>query len=182
MVLACLILVTLIYLVECCLDFMYFTLPNKLFYALFYLFPFYVFASTNYPLLYNYGLFLIFVVIGFILFALSLFEAGDAKLLAVSTLWVGWHNLIVFLLVMSLLGGVIGLSYVYSDVYIHRFAKTCREIVKKNPFLSRIISFFVANLQIMEAKIAQMQERRLIPYGIAISLATILVLWGVYSG
>jgi prepilin peptidase CpaA len=48
--------------------------------------------------------------IGFLFFAFRLVGGGDAKLLAAAALLVGAHDLPAFLLLMSLLGGVVGLA------------------------------------------------------------------------
>ena len=46
---------------------------------------------------------------GFALFALGLFGGGDAKLLAAAGLWLGWPDLIPFLVLTSFAGAVLAL-------------------------------------------------------------------------
>ena len=53
------------------------------------------------------GLFVLVIV--FILFALNQFGGGDAKLLAASSVWVGWGALLPFVFYASLAGGAIAL-------------------------------------------------------------------------
>lgn len=49
----------------------------------------------------------IVLVIGFGLFAAGFIGGGDAKLLAVAAMWLGMEQLILFLLVMSIAGGLL---------------------------------------------------------------------------
>ena len=51
----------------------------------------------------GFGLF----ALGFVLFSLGLFGGGDAKLLAAAGLWLGWPDLIPFLVMTALAGGVL---------------------------------------------------------------------------
>lgn len=46
---------------------------------------------------------------GFILFALGLFGGGDAKLLAAAGLWLGWPDLMPFLVMTAFAGGALAL-------------------------------------------------------------------------
>jgi prepilin peptidase CpaA len=49
--------------------------------------------------------------VGFVLFAIGMkFGGGDAKLLAALTLWLGFADLPVFLVIMALTGGVVALA------------------------------------------------------------------------
>mgnify|MGYP001180504981 CR=1 FL=1 len=48
-------------------------------------------------------------VLGFALFALGLFGGGDAKLLAAAGLWIGWPDLVPFLVLTAFAGGVLAL-------------------------------------------------------------------------
>ncbi|WP_373505936.1 prepilin peptidase [Aestuariivirga sp.] len=48
-------------------------------------------------------------VAGFILFSLGLFGGGDAKLLAAAGLWLGWPDLIPFLVMTAFAGGILAL-------------------------------------------------------------------------
>jgi prepilin peptidase CpaA len=47
--------------------------------------------------------------VGFILFILKLFGGGDAKLIAASSLWIGWQLLPSFMMITALFGGVLAL-------------------------------------------------------------------------
>ncbi len=49
------------------------------------------------------------LVLGFALFAFGLFGGGDAKVLAASSLWVGWSSLFPYLIAVTFAGGVLSL-------------------------------------------------------------------------
>jgi prepilin peptidase CpaA len=48
-------------------------------------------------------------VAGFVLFSLRLFGGGDAKLLAAAGLWLGWPDLLPFLVMTAFAGGVLAM-------------------------------------------------------------------------
>ena len=52
------------------------------------------------------------LILGFILFATGTFGGGDAKLLAASSLWIGFENLLPYVIHVGLLGGVLALCIV----------------------------------------------------------------------
>ncbi len=47
------------------------------------------------------------LAVGFVMFALNLFGGGDVKMLAVAALWMGWDNLLGYVLWVGLIGGVL---------------------------------------------------------------------------
>lgn len=51
--------------------------------------------------------FLAVLVLSFILFIFKLFGGGDAKLIAASSIWIGWQLLPSFILLIALFGGVL---------------------------------------------------------------------------
>lgn len=179
MAMVCLGIASMIYFIDALLDFLYYRLPNKLFYGLFYLFPLYAYLLNTPSLLSHYSAFLVFLLIGFGLFMVSIFDAGDAKLLAVSALWLGWTKLIPFLLVMALIGGGIGLVYFFHPLFMHSLSHAGRHLIKKQPSFIKVTGFFINDLKNIEPKVMKMQEKRLVPYGIAIACAALLSLWGV---
>ncbi len=48
-------------------------------------------------------------VLGFVIFAMRLFGGGDAKLLAAAALWLGWSDLMPFLVMTAFAGGLLAL-------------------------------------------------------------------------
>lgn len=86
-----------------------FTIPNWLCGAIAGLFPLMVLAAglgwTGAGLHLAAGL--VALVAGFALFAPGWIGGGDAKLIAVAALWMGWHDLLAFILCTALAGGVL---------------------------------------------------------------------------
>ena len=62
-------------------------------------------AAIGLHILVGLGLF----IAGFMLFALGLFGGGDSKLLAATGLWLGWADLMPFLVMTALAGAVLAL-------------------------------------------------------------------------
>lgn len=57
----------------------------------------------------HYGTGLLLFVIGALLFAYGVLGGGDVKLLAAISIWIGWGNLLPYLLVVSIFGGLLAL-------------------------------------------------------------------------
>lgn len=89
------------------------------------------------------------LLIGFGAFAAGLFGGGDSKFIAVVALWIGFDPLLDFVFYTALFGGVMGLIVLIGGRFIPD---------QYQP------SFFRA-----------MTERRVVPYGTAMSLAALFV-------
>ncbi|HXQ52446.1 MAG TPA: prepilin peptidase [Stellaceae bacterium] len=85
-------------------------------------------------------------------FALRLMGGGDAKLIAATALWLGWRNLMPFLVLMVLAGGVLGLVVLVA----RRFAP---DPVAPGRWYSRVLA-----------------RDEGVPYGLAIALAGLALL------
>lgn len=95
------------------------------------------------------------LVLGYIIFALKWMGAGDIKLLTALSLWVGLQNLPDFLLITSLIGGVLSLG-----LWAGRKALPFLPKKPRKEDLPRIL-----------------QDGAPVPYGVAIALAFILLMW-----
>jgi prepilin peptidase CpaA len=89
-----------------------------------------------------------------VLFYLRLIGGGDAKLLAVTALWVGLGGVPAFLLLVALMGGVLALAL----------------LLLRQPLLQVMLLATVRRLP------AITQQDMPIPYGVAIALAGILMI------
>lgn len=94
---------------------------------------------------------IIFVVTA-ILFVLKVFGAGDAKMASAYALWLPLASLPTYLVVMTLVGGVLGLLAL---------------LVKKSPLKSNLGSAWIETLQ---------KGGSAVPYGIAIAVSFIFVI------
>jgi prepilin peptidase CpaA len=88
--------------------------------------------------------------VSFALFAVGLIGGGDAKLAAVTTLWLGADNALAYVLLLSLLGGVLAVI-----VYV------CRT----RPLPERLAN------TVWSARLRARAEGAELPYGVAITLA-----------
>lgn len=93
-------------------DLVTYTIPNFL--PLLLIGVFVVFAlwqALSWPLLANHaGAGLGMLGVGWALFALGLLGGGDAKLFAATSLWMGWHGVINYMIMFSICGGVLALT------------------------------------------------------------------------
>lgn len=169
-------LIGAIFLLAALLDFLYYRLPNKLFYAIFYLFPLYIVLSFKFHLVSNYLVFVGSILIGFGLFAATIIGGGDAKLLAATSLWVGWANMAPFLLWMLILGGILSCAYLSFPKAIYYIGTQIRTFIKNQSFLRKSVQFLVSDIDTIEGEVASLQQKRMIPYGISIAGAGIIIL------
>jgi Flp pilus assembly protein protease CpaA len=121
---------------------------------------------------------------GFILFAFGVFGGGDAKLLAATTLLVGYHDLLGFLVAMSLFGAILGifalarawfgpwldLAQIGLSVSFARFAPANYPEGKLGSWLRRIPK------RAPDVSGGAKAARPTVPYGLAITAAAIVVL------
>lgn len=160
------------------IDILYFRIPNRIFYFLFYLFPLFVFLTGRYEAFSHYGLFLISSAFCFVLFVLGLMEGGDAKLISVVALWIGWSEVLFFLIGVALIGGVLGLMILAAPEMVKTNTFRARRSLERYPFFCRSIPFFIPDVEGIEPEIAMMHKKRMVPYGVAIALAGIGILGG----
>lgn len=98
--------------------------------------------------------------VGAVLFYFRAFGGGDVKLLAASAIWVGWHDLFPYLIVVALAGGVVTLLLL-GIRWVNKIAGNVNDPLTADAgsmWLSRLLSF-----------------ERGVPYGVAIGLAGLLV-------
>lgn len=56
---------------------------------------------------------LLFLAVGILMFSRGLLGGGDAKLLAAAALWFGFEHMLLFLYLVSLMGGVLAISILF---------------------------------------------------------------------
>lgn len=96
--------------------------------------------------------------IGFILFALKIMGGGDVKFLSVMTIFVGKSGLLEFAMLVAVLGGALAIILLIS-----------------RPALSYVYSKFGKSAGVVP-RILTVGEA--IPYGVAIGLSFLIMLWG----
>ncbi len=165
-----------IFILAAILDFLYYRLPNKLFYVIFYLFPIYIILSFKFHLMSNYLVFVGSILIGFALFSATIIGGGDAKLLAAVSLWIGWNNLVPFMLWMLIFGGAISCFYLIFPKAIYHITARTRDFIQKQALLKKSIRFLVSDVDVIEGEVLSLQQKRMIPYGISIAGAGLIIL------
>jgi prepilin peptidase CpaA len=50
------------------------------------------------------------LVVGIVMFSFGLLGGGDAKLLAAASLWIGYHDLLTYMIMVTLMGGGLALA------------------------------------------------------------------------
>ncbi len=136
-------------------DLLTMTISNWLSIALICLFPitaFFVGLPLSVALM-SVGAGLLVLICGFLLFSFGVIGGGDAKFAAAVAMWVGFSELMPYLLIVSLLGGALTFFIIW---------------IKSNPLPS---------LAARMPWFAMMQDPKTgIPYGIALSIGALLIL------
>lgn len=158
-------------------DFIYYKIPNGLIGVLLVLFlvrqltltPFgdWLFPNT---LLLPLGVIVLIMLIGFVLFRFSLLGAGDVKFLAVTSAWACVHQqLSTYLIVVSILGGVLGLIYL----------KGANKILLARIWLSSKLTQYFKGPFLSEDRLdlhaSEYGTKVMVPYGVAIGLGVLVL-------
>lgn len=122
----------------------------------------------------------LFLVTSFIFYLLGWCGAGDAKFLFVSSLWAGPSYSLMFLLGVSLIGGILAIFYLLCAPYLDTIRHTF--LVLLNSYLSRI-SFFqrYAAHPFVYAYAKNLRDIK-IPYGIAVAGGDFVLIYSHLTG
>ena len=132
-----------------------FTIPNFLTTALLALFTLFVLAAGFSLSVIGWHLLagLVGLALGFMLFALGYVGGGDAKLFAVTVLWLGFRDLMPYALIASLCGGALTLAVI---------------VLRRYPLPQSLMR---------QAWIAKLHDARSgIPYGVALAAGAFILL------
>lgn len=152
-------LLTVFLLAIFCYDLTRYIIPNWMTGVLLLLYPAMLFSAPSLPegfsIWVSLMVFGVVFVVGIAVFALKWMGGGDVKLLAVLSLWTGAEAVAPFLVYTGLLGGVMALVLVLIRPMVGRFVPV--EKVERIPRFLR--------------------HREPLPYGLAITIAFLIVLW-----
>lgn len=98
------------------MDMLTMTIPNRislLLIAAFFVAAYFAGLSTQ-QVLEHLGTGLLVLLICFALFAAGVLGGGDAKLLAASSLWIGFDQLLAYVLSVSLIGALLAIAFLYA--------------------------------------------------------------------
>jgi prepilin peptidase CpaA len=158
-------------------DFSFFRIPNLLLAMLLVLYiiiaPFHLsLESISSSLI----VFTVILIISFALFSFKFIGGGDAKYLAVSSLWVGAQGILPFLLIVSIIGGVLVLPYLLLKDHVGRFSDWIWIHIQKAEKHYSFLQYVWAGSGLgPEMGKRENISSRMVPYGIAIATGAILM-------
>lgn len=159
-------------------DFSFFRIPNVLLGLLLVLYAFFAPIYLDfYTILSSLAVFVLMLILGFSLYALKIIGAGDAKYIAVASLWFGPQGIIPLLFFISLVGGGLALIYLVLRDHVGRLSDW---VWLKFQTAEKTYPSF-QNIWIGSGKGPEREKRenigsRMVPYGIAIAAGSIIVL------
>lgn len=145
-----------------------YSIPNS--FSVVLIIGFYVFALLNpiynSELIYDNTLVALYVFVAtFILFAINIFGGGDAKILTAISLWVGQQDILSYIMVLSITGGLLSII-----LYVWRKTKPFELYSRFQPLKSLYFGC------IDDAGNIEVPSKRAVPYGVAISISLFIVL------
>ena len=151
-------------------DYLTFKIPNKLILVLLALFlaraaAFMFLPEFSEHLLYG-G---IALVAGFVLYALKIVGAGDAKFITVCILWISQANIVLFLLATSFAGGVIALIYLCCSERMDLLRQRCVNKATTYHWGKTLLAVKLSEPRLGTDRVG----KGLIPYGVAIFIGVL---------
>jgi prepilin peptidase CpaA len=159
-------------------DFSFFRIPNLFLGVLVVMYgifaPFYL---GGHALLNSLILFAIILLLSFVLFYFKIIGGGDAKYISVTSLWVGPHEIINYLFLVSLVGGGLAIIYLLLRDHISRLSDWAwtrfQNAEKRYPYLQ---SLWIGSGAGSELGKRENIDSRSIPYGVAIAIGAIFMM------
>lgn len=153
-------------------DFLFYKIPNEiiLFIVTLFVLKILVLGGLDQAFI-NSCIFFGALVIGYILYYFKVIGAGDAKLIAASSLWIAPEYYSAFLLLMSVAGGLLGGLYYLMDTQISLVRVVCVNALKK-------ISYFkeLSLEDLTENSLREGEKKKIyVPYGVAVFAGAVMV-------
>lgn len=155
-------------------DFLVFKIPNVIlmFIILLFILKVLLFQSVK-DFLWPVAAFGGVLFVGFILYLFKWIGAGDAKFIAVVSLWASQKNLVVFLMMMSIAGGVLALLYLKFHPQIFGVQQKILSHLRLVPYFAKLSLSTESNEQ--KAKQDEKNtKKRIIPYGVAVFVGALI--------
>ncbi len=159
-------------------DFSFYRIPNLLLGALLVLYglsaPFYMgFEDILNALI----VFSVMLIIGLALFAAKFIGGGDAKYLAVASLWAGFPGVVQLLFFTTLIGGLLAIVYLVLRDHIARLSDWIWEKIQSAEKSFPVLEYlWVGSGTGPEVGKRENINSRMIPYGIAIAAGAIIMM------
>jgi prepilin peptidase CpaA len=156
-------------------DFLVFKIPNAilLFIIVLFILKVLLFQSVKdliWPVIAFGGV----LFVGFILYLFKWIGAGDAKFIAVVSLWASQKNLLFFLMMMSIAGGALALLYMKFNPQIFGMQQKILSHLKNVPYFS----YLKSAPEPKETNVKQQDSKKkniIIPYGVAVFVGALIL-------
>lgn len=157
-------------------DFSFYRLPNILLGGLLVLYGFYapLYLDMN-TVLSSLAICMGVLALGLVLFFFKFMGAGDAKYLAVASLWVGPQGILYFIFIVSLIGGGLGVMYILLTNHMARLSDWTWEKIQRGEERCPCLEWvWIGSGGGPEKKVRANIESRSVPYGVAIAAGAII--------
>lgn len=163
-----------------CNDFLCYKIPNQLLILLVVLYIIRNLIFLNPAYVIQPGIYATITLgVGFVLYLLKVMGAGDAKLLAVTTLWMADYSMLDFYSCVALLGGLMAVIYFFAGKTIYKWRHKMLDRIKAWParhFIHKIMVLPTASNPSQAAYQHPINELKALPYGVPIFLSTIVLI------
>ena len=160
-------------------DFSFYRIPNLFLAALLVLYGFFApFSLSLDGLVNSLIVFGVVLSIGFALFILKIIGGGDAKYIAVASLWVGFPGVIQLLFFITTAGALLALVYLFLRYYMAKSSDwVWMQIQKAERRLPILQYVWFGSGRGPEEGSRENIEARMIPYGVAIAIGSIIMMF-----
>lgn len=178
MLLLILILTIILHLLIGLYDFSFYRIPNLFLLAMLVLYVVYaLFYLTPHLIVTSLIIFVILLALSFYLYVFKIIGAGDAKYISVTSLWFGFQEILPLLYTIFLMGGALALMYGLLKDPLGRWS----DLVWLNIQKAEASFPWLRNVWIGSGTGPERGKRenvgsRMIPYGIAIAVGSIIML------
>ncbi|MBA3813219.1 MAG: prepilin peptidase [Alphaproteobacteria bacterium] len=159
-------------------DFSFYRIPNLFLGVLVVLYAFFApIYLDSHAILSALLVFAVTMAVGYCLYALKVIGAGDAKYIAVTSLWFGVHGIVPLLFLISLAGGILAVLYlVFKDHIGHLSDRIWLKIQKTEENYPKLQNVWIGSGTGPEKGKRENIGSRMVPYGIAIAAGSIIML------
>ena len=159
-------------------DFSFYRIPNLLLGGLLVLYglcaPFYIGVGG---ILNAFLVFAVVLVLGLILYTSKIIGGGDAKYLAVTSLWAGFPGVIQLIFIIALVGGLIGIIYLLLKDFVARLSDWMWSQFQKQEDRYPALQYVWVGSGVGPEKGKRDNiSSRMVPYGVAIAIGAIIMI------
>jgi Flp pilus assembly protein protease CpaA len=113
--------------------------------------------------------------VGFVLYLFKWIGAGDAKFIAVVSLWASQKNLLFFLMMMSIAGGALALMYLKFHPQIFGVQQKILSRLKSVPYFANLSNPSEPKAQKAKQDEKKTKNNMVVPYGVAVFVGALIL-------